>query len=649
MIAEQPVWGPSAEMVATAAMTRFRKHVGARDYDELWRWSVDDIDRFWSAVWKWFDVQADGDPSPALGSREMPGAQWFPNVSLSFPEHVFAGRKPEDIAVAYASESGPVREWTWAELGRQTSAIRAGLVRLGVKRGDTVAAYLTNRPEAIAAFLAVSSLGATWSCCSPDFGVRTIVDRFSQIEPTVLLAVDSYDYGGTRFDRSDELARLQAALPSVQHTVVLSEEGPSQWDTAFPATSEPLAFERVPFDHPLWVVYSSGTTGRAKAIVHGHGGPLLENLRTWNFHYDIREGDRVFWFTTTGWVMWNLLVGALLSPGSIFVYDGSPTHPDANRLWDLVEEADITMFGSGAAYLHACMKRGLRPRDGWKNSRLRAVGSTGSPLDPAAYGWVRDAIGEDVWLTSSSGGTDIAGAFIGGTPLSPVYAGELQARLLGVAAEAWDDSGRSVIDEVGELVIREPMPSMPVRLWGDDDFERYRESYFSMFPGVWRQGDWVRFNDRGAAVILGRSDATINRAGIRMGSSEIYSAILDLRAVADALVVDVPDQSGGEGRMLLFVRTGDGGHLTEEDRAEIRARIRADCSPRHIPNDIIEAPDLPRTLSGKLMEVPVKRLLMGRGGHEDRGSIANPEAYDWFVSYASEIADGTTVDRPRTS
>ena len=630
-----PIWTPPADMVASAQMTRLLRQVGAEDYNALWRWSVDDVPRFWSTMWDWFDIQADGDPTTVLASREMPGARWFPDVALSFPEHVFRDKPDDEVAIVHAREGQPPGEWTWRRLRERTRRIRAGLRAMGVGQGDRVAGYLPNVPETIAAFLAVSSLGAVWSCCSPDFGARTVIDRFAQIEPTVLLAVDRYRYNGKEFDRAPVVAQLREALPSLRRTVLL---GTDEWDKAFGTTDEPLRFARVPFDHPLWIVYSSGTTGLPKAIVHGHGGPLLEHLKNWQLQHDARPGDRVYWTTTTGWIMWNLVVGALLSPVSAVLYDGSVSYPNLDVLWELADQTGITLFGTGAAYLHGCMKRGVRPKGAGRSlSRLRSIGSTGSPLAPEAYHWVRENLGAHVWLASASGGTDVAGGFVGGSPLMPVYPGELPARVLGVDVQSWNAEGEQVVDEVGELVVTQPMPSMPVRFWNDPGGQRYRESYFEMYPGVWRHGDWIRFTPRGSAVIYGRSDATINRAGIRMGTAEIYAAVLAVDAVVDALVVDVPTADGtGDGEMILFVVLAEGAVLTEQVRAELADRIRRDCSPRHVPNRVLVVPDVPRTLSGKLLEIPIKRILIGQdpGKSFDRSTLANPDSMDWYLEFA---------------
>lgn len=619
-------------------MTELLVATGARDYNELWRWSIEDIRGFWRMLWGLFDIQADGDASIALTKLTMPNADWFPRAQLSYPEHIFRGKSPEEVAVYYATEDRQMKSWTWLELEAKTAAIRDGLAQMGISKGDRVAAYMPNIPETIAAFLAVSSLGATWSCCSPDFGTRTVVDRFAQISPRILLAVDGYTYGGKQFDRRAVVDEIRGALPTVERTIVLPYIGMAgDWDDAFPATHRPLSFERVPFAHPLWIVYSSGTTGLPKPIVHGHGGPLLESLKTWRLHHDVKPGDRALWFSTTGWIMWNYLVGALLSPISIVLYDGSPAYPDLATLWDVADQSGVTFFGAGAAFLHGCMKAGIEPLADRKLSALRAIGSTGSPLSPEAYEWIRDHVGGHIWLSSTSGGTDVATGFVGPNPLMPVYAGELQGPMLGVAIEAWDADGESVGNGVGELVVTKPMPSMPVKFWGDAGDRLYTESYFTMYPGVWRHGDWIRISSHGSVIVYGRSDSTINRGGVRMGTAEIYAAIRGTVGVQDALVVDVSSlERAGEDWMGLFVVLADGTDLSAELKNELTTRIRQACSPRHIPDDIIPVPDVPRTLTGKLLEVPVKRILMGQdpGVAVSKGALANPAAMEWFIAFA---------------
>jgi acetoacetyl-CoA synthetase len=619
------LWEPPSALAERAVMTRFMREHGFDDYHALWRWSVDDLEGFWAAIWDFFGV--DGRYDRVLGSQAMPGAEWFPGAHVSYPEHLFRGKDPDSVAIVHASELREQAELTWGELHARVACIRAGLRELGVGPGDSVAAYMPNIPEAVAAFLATASLGAVWSSCSPDFGARSVIDRFAQIEPKVLLAVDGYRYNGRDFDRAETVRGIHEAVGG--RLVRLGYVDGSGWEPGFEREGE-LIFERVPFDHPLWVLYSSGTTGLPKAIVHGQGGILLEHLKKLHLHVDAQAGDRLFWFTTTGWMMWNFIVSGLLTEAAIVLYDGSPGHPDMGVLWDLAETAGITTFGTSAAYIGACMKAGVEPEAGRDLSRLRAVGSTGSPLSPEGFRWVYDHVGDDTWLFSTSGGTDLCTAFVGGVPILPVYEGELQARALGAAVEAWDPEGRPLIGEVGELVVTKPMPSMPLYLWNDPDGERYRESYFDTYPGVWRHGDWIEITERGTAIITGRSDATINRGGVRMGTAEIYSAVLGLDEVVDALVVDV------EGRMPLFVVLRDGAELDDDLTKRIAKRVREDCSPRHVPDEIVAVEEVPRTLSGKVLELPVKRILMGTPPEQaaSRDSLANPEALDFFVSWA---------------
>jgi acetoacetyl-CoA synthetase len=581
----------------------------------------------------------------------MPGARWFPGAELNFAENLIAAKPDGRIAALHASELRELEGLTWGELREDVARAAAGLRELGVGRGDRVVAYLPNIAEALVGFLATASLGAVWSSCSPDFGPGSVVDRFAQIEPKVLLCVDGYSYGGRPFDRLDVVAGLERELPTVERTVVLpylrsdpdlaALRAPLRWDDLL-ASGEgaSLDFEQVPFDHPLWVLYSSGTTGLPKAIVHGHGGILLELAKKLHLHVDAQEGDRIFWFTTTGWMMWNFLVGALLTDAAVVLYDGSPGHPDMGVLWDLAERAEMTCFGTSAAYIAACMKEGVEPGAGRDLSALGAVGSTGSPLAPEGFQWVYDHVGEDTWLFSTSGGTDVCTAFVGGVPTLPVYRGELQARSLGAAVEAFDPDGNPVTDQVGELVITEPMPSMPLYLWGDSDGSRYRESYFGHYPGVWRHGDWIEITSRGTAVIYGRSDSTINRQGVRMGTSEIYRAVQGVDAVLDCLVVDVP-RPGTEGWMPLFVVLREGAELDDELVAEIKRRVRERCSPRHVPDEVFEIDEVPRTLSGKVLEVPVKRILTGTPPDQaaSKDSLANPEALTYFVELASRWSE----------
>jgi acetoacetyl-CoA synthetase len=653
--APEKLWEPSAELVENARLTEFMRWLeserGLRfdDYEALWRWSVDDLEAFWDVIWDFFGVQADGERGAVLGSREMPGAEWFPGTRLNYAEHIFAGKDDQETAILHASELRELGELSWGELRGQVAAVAAALRGLGVEHGDRVVAYLPNIPEAIVAFLATASIGAVWSSCSPDFGPASVVDRFAQIEPKVLFAVDGYRYGGKDFDRRETITALQEAMPSLERTVVLPYLDPqpdlaplldaTTWDElAASGEGAELGFERVPFDHPLWVLYSSGTTGLPKAIVQGQGGILLEHLKKLHLHVDAHPGDRLFWFTTTGWMMWNFLVSGLLTRAAIVLYDGNPGHPDMGVLWDLAERAGVTMFGTSAAYIAACMKAGVEPGAGRDLSRLGAVGSTGSPLSPEGFDWIYEHLGADTWLFSTSGGTDLCTAFVGGVSLLPVYRGELQGRALGAAVEAWDEDGNPVVSEVGELVVTAPMPSMPVGFWGDEEGSRYREAYFEMFPGVWRHGDWIEITARGTAIIYGRSDSTINRGGIRMGTSEIYRAVLSIDAIVDALVVDVP-RPGTDGWMPLFVVLREGAELDEVLPKEIARRVRERCSPRHVPDQVFQIAAVPRTLSGKVLEVPVKRILMGTPAEQaaSRDSLANPAALDYFVEMARSL------------
>jgi acetoacetyl-CoA synthetase len=648
------LWRPTAAAVESSNLTayidwlRAERGVDVAAYPELWRWSVDDLEGFWNSVFDYFGVEYDGERGPALASREMPGADWFPGVRLNWAERAFAGKDDEAVAILHASELRDLGEVTWGELRSKVAACAAGLRSLGVESGDRVVAYLPNIAEATIAFLAVASIGAVWSSASPDFGAGSLIDRFAQIGPKVLICVDGYRYGGKDFDRTPVVRQLQEAMPSVRHTVLLPYLDPEAtassgavdlgenviaWDDLL-ATGEgaELTFERVPFDHPLWVLYSSGTTGLPKAIVQGQGGILLEQCKKMHLHLDAKPGDRLFWFTTTGWMMWNFIVSGLLTEAAIVLYDGNPGYPDMGALWDLAEAAGITTFGTSAAYVSACMKAGVEPGAGRDLSRLRAVGSTGSPLAPEGFDWIHDHVGGDTWLFSTSGGTDVCTAFVGGVPTLPVYRGELQARALGCKVEAWDEDGNSVTGEVGELVITEPMPSMPLYLWGDETGSRYRESYFEMFPGTWRHGDWIEITDRGTAIIHGRSDSTINRGGIRIGTAEIYRAVLDSEEVLDALVVDLPNE-GTESSIELFVVLRDGAALDDDLKKTLARAIRERCSPRHVPDQVRQVAQVPRTLSGKVVEVPVKRILSGADPTKvvSRDSLANPDALDYFV------------------
>jgi acetoacetyl-CoA synthetase len=645
-------------------MAEFLRSVGERrgsplsSYQELWQWSVDEIEEFWAHAWEFFGVIASQPYERVLGSHAMPGAEWFSGAELNYAENLLRrSSEPDALAILHTSELRGLAEITRGELAEEVAAAAQGLRLLGVGRGDRVVAYMPNIPETVIAFLACASVGAIWSSAAPEFGSRSVIDRFAQIEPKVLFAVDGYRHGGKDFDRTAVVESILSELPTIEHTVTLGYLDPDRpapawgvpnmtWEGLIESGrgAEP-EFEQVPFDHPLWVLYSSGTTGLPKAIVHGHGGILLEQLKK-RLHLDLRPGDRMFWFTTTGWMMWNFLIGCLHSEAAIVLYDGSPAHPDLGAMWELASRTGMTCMGLSAGLLASCEKAGVEPARDYDLSSVRAIGSTGSPLAPESFRWVNQHVSSDVWLFSTSGGTDVCTAFVGGCPLLPVYEGELQCRALGCSVEAWDEEGRSVVEEVGELVITEPMPSMPLFLWGDGDGERLRESYFEMFPGIWRHGDWIRITERGGAVIYGRSDATINRQGVRMGTSEIYRAAHSVAEVVDSLVVDIPQRAGeGELWMILFVVLAGNAVLDEELSARIRRAIREDCSPRHVPNELIQISQVPRTLSGKVLEVPVKRILMGMPAAQaaSADSLADPTALDFFVELAQARAGAAPV------
>jgi acetoacetyl-CoA synthetase len=647
------LWTPGPQQLQSSRLVQYQrwleqeKGVATRDYAELWRWSVDDLSQFWQSIWSYFDIQSDGDREPALGRREMPGAQWFPNARLNFAEHVFRNATPEQPAVIARSEDGAVQHISWAELERSTAALAATLRGWGVRPGDRVASYMPNRPETLIAFLACASIGAVWSSCATDMGASVVLDRLRQIEPKVLLAIDSYSYSGKRYDRLDVVNELLSGLPTVEHVVhvagPLAGERPVDWRNHSPwesaiAGDAVARYERVPFAHPLWILYSSGTTGLPKAMVHSQGGILLTHLKEMGLQNDLRPGDRLLFLGSTGWAVWNLLVGALVTGASIVLYDGHPSWPDGDALWRFMDEYEVAVFGCGAAFLISCKKAGLRPRDYAPLAKLRTILSTGSPLPIDAFGWVYENVKPDVWLASVSGGTDVASCFVGCAPTVPVRAGEIQCAELGVAAYAFDEAGQPVIDEVGELVITQPMPSMPVAFWNDPDGQRYRESYFEMFPGVWRQGDWIRFTPYGSSVIYGRSDSTINRFGIRIGTAEIYRVVEELPEVRDSLVIDL-EYLGRPSFMPLFVVLQPAAELDAELVDRIRQQIRTKASGRHVPDAVVQVSDIPRTLSGKKMEVPVRKLLLGAepGKVASPDAMQNPSSLAFFVEYARTL------------
>ncbi len=655
------LWSPSPAVIENANLTKFMcwlhptRGLTFTTYQELWQWSVTDLEAFWAAWWDYTGVISSQPYSTVLAQRTMPGAQWFVGARLNYAENLFARHTDERPALLYQSETEPLTPISWQRLYMQTANLAHALRELGVQQGDRVVAYLPNIPEALVGLLATASLGAIWSSCAPDFGSRGVIDRFSQIEPKVLLAVTGYQYGGQWFDRHANVAELQAALPTLVATIVIDREGNAdhtaladQGGFVAPAsvrswqqimnreTAPALHFAQVPFDHPLWILYSSGTTGLPKPIVQGHGGIVLEHSKITTLHNDLRPGDRFFWYTSTGWMMWNYLMGSLLSGATAILYNGSPGYPDMNVLWQLAAASGMTYFGTSAAFIHACLKADIEPNRDFDLSRLRALGSTGSPLSVAGFQWIYEKVSSTLALESTSGGTDLCTAFVGGARLLPIYAGELQGPLLGAAVQAWNEAGERVIDEVGELVLTQPMPSMPLYFWNDPDHRRYLESYFELFPGIWRHGDWIKINARQGCIIYGRSDATINRQGVRMGTSEIYRVVESFAEVIDSLVIDL-EGLGRESYMPLFVVLREGAALTAALQLAIKQQIRTEISPRHVPDAIFAIAEVPYTLSGKKMEVPIRKILLGQGVEQaaKRDAMRNPGALDYFVGFTS--------------
>ena len=652
---ETPLWEPGEELKQQANMTKYmqwlerEKGLSFHTRSELWEWSVNKLEDFWASMWEYFHIQASEQPTATLVERKMPGATWFPGAKLNYAEHVFRNASADRPALIFRSERQPLLEISWHELQQKVGAIAHALHTLGVERGDRVVAYMPNMPETLMAFLACASMGAIWSSCSPDFGTNSVIDRFKQIEPKVLFAVDGYQYGGKTFDRRPLLAELQQSLPTLEKTVLvpylftdaaIEESGLSNvmpWQELIREPST-LVFEQVPFDHPLWVLYSSGTTGLPKAIVQGQGGILLEHLKSLVLEMDMKPEDKFFWYTTTGWMMWNLLIGGLLAGTTVLMYDGSPAYPDMNALWQFAEETGMTFFGTSAGYIGSCMKAELEPGKTFNLSKLRGLGSTGSPLPPEGFQWIYEHVKGDIWLASVSGGTDVCSAFVCGSVLLPVNAGELQCRALGAKVEAYDEQGKPLINEVGELVITEPLPSMPLFFWDDPEGKRYHESYFDMYPGIWRHGDWITVTSRGSAIIYGRSDSTINRQGIRMGSSEIYRIVEGIPEVMDSLIVGV-ELPGGKYYMPLFVVLREGVTLDDALKARIKQKLRSAISPHHVPDDVIAIPSVPRTLSGKKLEVPVKKLFMGVPMEKaiSVDAMSDPQSINYFIEYAEKV------------
>ncbi|NEK59553.1 acetoacetate--CoA ligase [Geodermatophilus sabuli] len=658
---DEPVvlWRPTPESMRATRLGQFAARVAQRrgldlgdppDYDAIWRWSVEHLDQFWAEVADWSGVLPGVPDGDVLARREMPGAVWFPGATLNYAEQALRagadGTVPADspALVAVAEDTDPV-EVSWASLRAQVGAFAATLRRLGVRRGDRVAGYLPNVPEAVVAFLGTAALGAVWSSCAPDFGTRAVLDRFAQIEPTVLVAVDGYRFNGKEYDRRDVVTELRGALPTVTTAIAVPRLFPGEtpadampWAEAVADGQEPR-FDQVAFDAPLWIVYSSGTTGLPKGIVHGHGGITLEQHKQLALHGDVGPGDRFYWYASTAWIMWNIATSALLSGATVVVHDGAPAYPSVDAQFALAARTGLTYLGTSAGYLTACEKAGIRPGETHDLSALRYLGSTGSPLPTSTFSWVYDAVKPDVFLGSLSGGTDVATGFVGSSPLLPVTAGELQRPMLGVAAAAWDEQGRPVVGELGELVVTEPMPTMPLYFWNDPDGQRYRESYFEPWPGVWRHGDWMEVTERGTCLITGRSDSTLNRGGVRMGTADIYAAVESIPAVRDCVVLGVEQRDGGYW-MPLFVQLAPGEELTDELVDRIRTAIRTQASPRHVPDEVIAVPGVPHTRTGKRLEVPLKRLFQGVDPAKavNTGAVDDASLVDHFVRLAERRA-----------
>jgi acetoacetyl-CoA synthetase len=653
------LWTPSAARREKSHVTAFTRWLererGLRfdSYDALWRWSIQDIEAFWKALWDYFGVRASKPYTKVLGRREMPGAEWFPGAHLNYAEHALAKARSDADALLYMSETTPLTPMSWDEFGNKVRTLATYLRESGVKPGDRVVAVLPNSPYAAIALMATTSIGAIWSCCGPDFGPTGILERFTQLSPKVIFHVDGYVYGGKRFDRQPQMRQILSKLESIEQVICVPyldrdsrtalAPNTTFWDDIFdraPVRAEEFQFEQVPFDHPLWILFSSGTTGLPKAIVHGHGGILLEHLKHLHFNYDAHAGDRMFFYTTSGWMIWNFLISSTLGGVVPLLYDGHPAYPTIDSLWKLVDDAKVTLFGTSPTYIAQQQQAGVVPKDKFKFEKLESMTLAGSPVSPECMQWIYENVKQDLHVASGSGGTDCCTGFVGGVSTLPVYAGEIQARALGCAAFAFDDEGREVVDEVGELVLTQPMPSMPLYFWNDPTGERYRDSYFDRYPGVWRHGDFARFNARGGSFVLGRSDATLNRHGVRIGTAEIYRSLQELPEIEDSIIVNL-DLPGGKFFMPLFVKLRPGVQLDDALRDRIRTRLRTDYSPRHVPDKIYQVDDIPSTLTGKKLEVPVRRILMGVPPDKaaNRSALANPDALDFFVAYAKAQKD----------
>jgi len=653
------LWQPSPEWLANSSLTAFlhwlkkERNLEFADRHALWRWSVDHLEDFWRATWDYFKIESSTPFTRVLGRKEMPGAEWFPGAQLNYAHHILRREEPGTDALYYASENLPITGMPWTRFANDVRVLATQLRKLGIKRGDRVAGFLSNIPEAAVALLATSSIGAVWTSCSPDFGTRSILDRLSQVTPKVLICVDGYYYRGKPFNRREEIQQIVSRLDSIEHVIFLPYLEPANetlpvpkavlWKKLLDQPPVPAAgfkFEQVPFNHPLWILFSSGTTGLPKAIVHGHGGIVIEQMKLDTFHYNLKAGDRMFFFTTTGWMMWNFLISSMLIGVRPVLYDGNPAYPEPDNLWRLTDAGRVKLFGASPTFVQMQETAGVVPKDKYQLKELEAVMLAGSPVSAECMAWFYENVKQDLWVVPGSGGTDICSGFCGGMPGLPVYAGEIPMPHLGVDMKSLDDAGKSQVNQVGEMVISQPMPSMPIYFWNDKDNERYIDSYFSVYPGQWRQGDYFKINERDGCFVLGRSDSTLNRYGIRIGTAEVYRSIELLAEVEDSIIVNL-DLPGGKFFMPLFVKLKEGTRLDEAMEKKINAKLREDYSPRHVPDKIYQVDAIPYTISGKKMEVPVRKILMGIPLEKaaNTGVMSNPASLDYFLNFAKERKD----------
>ena len=647
------IWEPSEEWRNKAVLTNYKKWLKDKKglefngYNELWKWSVDELESFWESVSVYCEIKYSKSYSNVLSEKKMPGAEWFQGAMLNYTENIFLNEQKDKRAIFFRSELEDSREYTWKDLKEKVASVAYHLRKLGVNKGDRVVSYMPNIPESIIAFLATASIGAIWSSCSPDFGLTSVIDRFKQIDPVVLFTVDGYQYNGKIIDRTPVVSKLQSELPTIKHTIHVPFQNRNQinhlvdtvpWDD-IANDHVPLKYESVPFNHPLWIVYSSGTTGMPKPIVQGHGGIVLEHKKTMTIQNSLTPNDTAYWYTTTGWVMWNLLVGALFSGADIVLYDGSPSYPDMNTLWKLTEDAGITSFGTSAPFLASSMKMNVEPGKNHDLSTLKTIISTGAPLTSETFRWVYEKVKQDLWLTSSSGGTDVNSGFVGGVSIDPVRLGEIQGRMLGVHVESFDEEGNALTNQVGELVIKKPMPSMPLYFWNDKEDKRYHESYFDTYPGIWKQGDWIKIDEKGRSIIYGRSDSTINRSGVRIGTSDIYRVIEGLDEIEEALVIDL--EVIGRSNSLIYFVVLKKGQLENDVKKKIRQEVRTNLSPRFMPDEIYKVEQIPKTLNGKKLEVPIRKMLLGFDFDKviNQDSMQNPESLEPFKRLANTFKD----------